>query len=364
MRRIAYFLMATLVVSNYGSAQLLPVNQKYQEQSQWCWAATSQAVLEYYSISRTQTEIAQYGTDGANIWNWLYGSSTSPTRNGVVLILNYFGSISSTAYAQWFTYEFICSELGNQRPIPIRWAWDGGGGHILVIHGAVDNLVYLMDPWYGPTINSYTWVREGSSHTWTHSLGLNTAPLPVELTSFTASTNNLSVELQWQTETEVNNYGFEIERSLKVEDEVWEKRGFVEGHGNSNSPKQYSFTDKNLIGGSRFSYRLKQIDNDGKFEYSDEIEVVLIPTIFELAQNYPNPFNPVTIIRYQLPTSSKVTLKIYDVLGNKVITMLNEEKEAGTYEFIFDASNYSSGVYFYRIQAGSFATTKKMVLLR
>ncbi len=140
--------------------------------------------------------------------------------------------------------------------------------------------------------------------------------------------------------------------------------GFIEGHGNSNSPKQYSFTDKNLIGGSRFSYRLKQIDNDGKFEYSDEVEIMLIPTIFELVQNYPNPFNPTTKIKYRLPASSKVTLKIYNVLGNEVITLLDDEKEAGTYEFIFNAGDYSSGVYIYSLQAGSFVETKKMVLMK
>jgi hypothetical protein len=140
--------------------------------------------------------------------------------------------------------------------------------------------------------------------------------------------------------------------------------GFIEGHGNSNSPKQYSFTDKNLIGESRFSYRLKQIDNDGTFEYSDEVEIMLIPTIFELVQNYPNPFNPTTKIKYRLPASSEVTLKIYNVLGNEVITLLNDEKEAGTYEFIFNAGDYSSGVYIYSLQAGSFVETKKMVLMK
>jgi hypothetical protein len=190
----------------------------------------------------------------------------------------------------------------------------------------------------------------------------NDIPLPVELVSFTADVNDLSVQLNWITETEVNNYGFNIERSVGAG--KWLKIGFVEGHGNSNSPKQYSFIDKNLIGGSRFSYRLKQIDNDGTFEYSDEVEVILIPTIFVLAQNYPNPFNPGTTIKYQLPASSKVTLKVYDVLGNEVIALLNEEKEAGTYEFIFNASNYSSGVYLYRLEAGSFVETKKMVLMK
>jgi hypothetical protein len=195
-----------------------------------------------------------------------------------------------------------------------------------------------------------------------YALASTSDPLPVELASFEAILTSGAVTLKWHTETEVNNYGFEVQR--KTEAEEWVAVGFIEGHGNSNSPKQYLFTDKNLNGGSRFSYRLKQIDNDGRFAYTNVVEVMLIPTIFELAQNYPNPFNPATIIRYQLPESSKVTLKIYDILGNEVITLLNEDKEAGIYEVIFNASNYSSGVYFYRIQAGSFVETKKMVLLK
>jgi len=118
------------------------------------------------------------------------------------------------------------------------------------------------------------------------------------------------------------------------------------------------------IASSKLYYRLKQIDFNGSFEYSDIVEVEIAPSVFLLAQNYPNPFNPTTTIKYQLPVSSNVTLKIYDVLGNEVATLLNEEKEAGTYEVMFEASNYSSGVYIYRLQAGFFVETKKMVLLR
>ncbi len=137
-------------------------------------------------------------------------------------------------------------------------------------------------------------------------------PVPVELTSFTANVRENNVMLEWATATEVNNYGFEIERQVGSSKAAgnWEMIKFVEGHGNSNSPKQYSFTDKNLIGGSLFKYRLKQIDNDGTYEYSDEIEVEIIPVEFALYQNYPNPFNPTTKIRYQLPRESKVIIKI------------------------------------------------------
>jgi hypothetical protein len=192
-------------------------------------------------------------------------------------------------------------------------------------------------------------------------------PLPVELTSFTSKLINDKVQLNWSTKTEVNNYGFDVERKLYAKgqtSDVWEKIGFVEGNGNSNSPKEYSYADINPIGGSKFNYRLKQIDNDGQFEYSDVVEVENVPTEFTLYQNYPNPFNPTTKIRYQLPKESNVTIKIYDVLGSEVATLLNENKEAGVYEVEFNVDNLSSGTYIYKINADNFVQTKKMVLLK
>jgi len=187
-------------------------------------------------------------------------------------------------------------------------------------------------------------------------------PLPVELTSFSAIIKDKSVTLNWRTETEVNNYGFEIQRSVQIS--KWEVLGFVEGHGNSNSPKQYSFTDINPVGGSNYSYRLKQIDTDGKFEYSDVVEVLLVPDEFFLSQNFPNPFNPSTTISYQVQTKSHIQLFIYDALGNKVAQLINEEKEQGTYEVEIDGSNLTSGIYFYQMKAGDFIQTKKMILLK
>ena len=193
------------------------------------------------------------------------------------------------------------------------------------------------------------------------------SPVPVELTSFTANVSKNKVMLEWETATEVNNYGFEIEKQISNSQSAesnWEMIEFIEGHGNSNSPKQYSFTDENLIGGSLFIYRLKQVDNDGTYEYSDEIEVEIVPAEFVLYQNYPNPFNPSTKIRYQLPRESKVIIKIYDILGSEVITLLNEKKEAGVYEVDFNASHLSSGTYIYRIVAGKFVETKKMLMIK
>ena len=195
------------------------------------------------------------------------------------------------------------------------------------------------------------------------------SPLPVELTSFSALTQNNSVNLTWETATEVNNYGFEIERTVVgTTHELslqWAKVGFVEGHGNSNSAKQYSYVDNSVRAGQSYSYRLKQIDFDGQFEYSNVVNVeVGVPMEFSLAQNYPNPFNPSTSIEYTVPSNEYVTLKVYDVLGNTVSTLVNENKEAGKYNVTFDASNLTSGIYFYSIQAGKFNQVKKMMLVK
>ena len=201
------------------------------------------------------------------------------------------------------------------------------------------------------------------------------APLPVELTSFTAtSTNSLTwgseVVLNWQTATEVNNYGFEVERARlrpKERDYAeasWETLGFVNGNGNSNSPKSYSFTDNSAISG-KYSYRLKQIDVDGKFEYSDVAEVTIgAPGKFELLQNYPNPFNPTTQISFALPLAAKVNLSVFNMLGQKVEELANHTFEAGVHAVQFNAASYSSGIYFYKLTTGNFLQIKKMMLLK
>ena len=191
--------------------------------------------------------------------------------------------------------------------------------------------------------------------------------LPVELTSFTAIKIGSTVKLSWSTITEINNYGFEVERKVgSPQSSVsnYEKIGFVEGNGNSNSTKNYSFEDRNLFA-DKYLYRLKQIDNDGQYEYSEIIEVDLgLPTKYELSQNFPNPFNPRTKISWQSPVSSHQTLKIYDILGNEVATLVDEFIEAGKYEIEFDASNLSTGIYFYKFQSGSFVESKKMILIK
>ena len=179
--------------------------------------------------------------------------------------------------------------------------------------------------------------------------------LPVELLPpFSLSELN-NVSLSWKTATEVNNNGFEVQRgvrSQKSEVSNWVKVGFVQGHGNSNSPKEYTYTDKNLTGGTKFIYRLKQIDNDGKYEYSNEVEVEVVPAKYELDQNYPNPFNPSTEIKYNLPGASRVTLNVYNIIGQQVANLVNGEVEAGFHSVTFNGSNLPSGTYIYRLQTG------------
>jgi hypothetical protein len=189
------------------------------------------------------------------------------------------------------------------------------------------------------------------------------AVVPVELASFTASVNENAVELSWITATEVNNSGFAVER--KTQNTEWENIGFVDGHGTTTEAQSYSFIDKDLSAGS-YSYRLKQIDFDGSFKYHVLAETIEIGSIrtFALAQNYPNPFNPATIINYQIPVEGQVSLKVYDMLGNEVATLVNEMKTAGEYQVDFNAAALSSGIYFYRLQAGNFVETKRMMLMK
>jgi hypothetical protein len=194
--------------------------------------------------------------------------------------------------------------------------------------------------------------------------------VPVELISFTALSKEYGVELKWKTSSEINNMGFELERS-KVKSQnskelTWEKIGFIEGRGTTTEIQHYSFTDDLTVNHHlTLCYRLKQIDFNGTYTYSNLIEVELNPiTDFKVEQNYPNPFNPATVIGYQLSVNSFVSLKVYDLLGNEVRTLVNEYKRAGSYEADFDASGLSSGIYYYQLKAGEFNQVKKMLLVK
>ncbi len=202
--------------------------------------------------------------------------------------------------------------------------------------------------------------------------------VPVELTSFTADVHGKQITLSWQTGTETNNKGFEIQRSVRKDSfgedggqkpdvgnqDGWEDIGFVEGNGTSAETHTYSFTDKNVIPG-KYYYRLNQIDFDGTSEYSKAVQVeVTAPDMFSLRQNYPNPFNPTTTIKYSIPSDQEVRLNIYNLLGEKVTALVDGLQKAGQHEVRFNASKYTSGVYMYKLEAGSQSTIRKMILMK
>ncbi len=190
--------------------------------------------------------------------------------------------------------------------------------------------------------------------------------VPVELTSFTASSISGNVELNWTTATEKNNKGFEVERKVNRD---YITVGFVSGNGTTTEVKNYNFIDKNLMPGKYF-YRLKQVDFDGTYEYSKAIEVeVAQPTEFALNQNYPNPFNPSTKINFSLSVDSKVTLSVFNILGQKVATLINGNLSAGNHSAVFNANSMQSGIYLVKIEANgnngqNFSSIKKMTLMK
>jgi hypothetical protein len=192
-------------------------------------------------------------------------------------------------------------------------------------------------------------------------------PLPVEFPIYNASVINNTVKLNWETVSETNNRGFEIQRKRNNENYII--LGFVEVNGNTTSWSQYSFIDENVEPGL-YLYRLKQVDFDGSFTYWASLEVYIsAPLVFSLEQNYPNPFNPTTTIRFTIPQNERretqdVSLKVFDILGNKIATLVNEEKQEGSYEVEFDGDGLPSGIYIYQLIAQNYIKTLKMMFIK
>jgi hypothetical protein len=220
------------------------------------------------------------------------------------------------------------------------------------------------------------WVEQGivsaSAADWT--LSPSGSPLPIQLASFTATTlSNGQVRLNWTTLTETNNYGFEVQKSANTPTNYQTiPNSFIPGHGTTVVPQYYTFTDVNATPG-RWYYRLKQIDLDGTVHYSDGTQVDIltgvggegtVPTAYEVSQNYPNPFNPSTTIDFAMPERGQVTLKIYNLLGQEVATLINGELSAGRHGVQWNAAGVASGVYLYQLKAGSFVETRKLTLAK
>ena len=201
----------------------------------------------------------------------------------------------------------------------------------------------------------------------------NGGPLPVEMTAMTAQAGARDVTISWKTSTETDNYGFEVERravpgspTLNIEPGTWNTIGFVQGAGTSTSPKEYSFADESVPPG-RYAYRIKQIDQGGSFSYTAalEVEVGLAPKLLKLSENYPNPFNPTTVIEFTIPEDGHVSLRLYDMTGQAVMTMVDEERSAGVYhQMTINASRLSSGTYFARLEFGGTQLTRRMLLVK
>ena len=288
------------------------------------------------------------------------------------------GSLNVISTIRYYQTSLISGTAASGGTVKITFGADDGvtdNSTLVVAQSATVNGTYTT---LGRSTSDATSVTSAS---YNPSLGAflllgdtGTNPLPVELTSFTRDIVGKKVKLYWQTATEVNNYGFEVQRltvsnqllanSQELNANGWSKIGFVEGHGNSNSPKNYSCTDE-PFGGKEFKYRLKQIDFDGTFEYSNELTAVFEDvTSFALEQNYPNPFNPVTKIGYTIPQRSTVKLRVYNMLAQLETELVNESQEAGHYQVIFNGSNLPSGTYFYKLEAGKFVEVRKFLLIK
>jgi len=268
------------------------------------------------------------------------------------------GSGSFTNIGSAITWGTITNSAGNPQT-----AIDLSGISALQDVPSGTTITFRLVIW-GGTGSSGTWYLNDPSGTSGDDFIIQgTTPLPVKLSLFNSNVKTNNIFLNWITSEEENNSGFDIERK-RVNGE-WKKIGFVHGNGTKNSESYYSFEDRNLATG-KYHYRLKQIDYNGNYEYFDleGIVEVGVPSKFNLSQNYPNPFNPVTKINYDLPVSGLVTLTIYDILGKEVTTIVNEFKEAGYYSVSFDASELTSGVYFYKLVSGNNSAVKKLVVLK
>jgi len=192
--------------------------------------------------------------------------------------------------------------------------------------------------------------------------------IPVELTSFSAVQEGENIKLDWATATETNNQQFEILRRTINEERIdeWILVGYREGKGTTTEPQHYSYIDDiSGINATAFEYRLKQVDFDGSYSFSEVIRVDNIaPAEFSLEQNYPNPFNPSTEIKFSIPQTTNITLRVFDIMGREVVTLIDEQMEAGKHSIVFNAANLSSGVYYYTIITENFIQTNKMILLK
>jgi hypothetical protein len=289
--------------------------------------------------------------------NWIQKSNGLPLAAGLLL--------RSAAIRPLFDNQFYLGLDGGGGVNIGVWATTDGGDNWLSFNGGTMLSTYTVRALvFNPTGNHTLFAGRASA---TANLGgvyeYTFSIVPVELVSFSAEVYSGNVNLSWITATEINNSGFQIERRNTGNDE-WTNIGFVNGNGSSTETRYYSFTDNSVSVGN-YSYRLKQVDYNGNYTYSKEVEVTILPVSeFTLKQNYPNPFNPSTRIAFSIPKTSFVSLKVFDILGNEINTLVNGDLTEGSYEVEFIGKDLPSGVYFYNLTAGDFSKTMKMNLLK
>ena len=310
------------------------------------------------------------GTDGDIYAQRLEASGTVWSANGIV-ICNAAGEQSDPVIAPTSETDgaIICwdDNRGSDRDIYGQKVGSDGtlsrtaNGEVLSNASGNQTVPAVVSDGADGAIVVWTDTRNSTMDVYTQRMLANFI-LPVELVSFSASLFDQTITLRWSTATEVDNFGFEIERQ-NGNNLMWIAAGFVKGCGTSNARKEYMFRDR-VGSGNVVRYRLKQIDRNGSVAYSGTLSVNLGPSGFGLSRNFPNPCNPSTTISYTIPTRSHVRLSVFNTLGQKVVELVHGEKEAGSYNVTFDASRLASGVYFYRLQAGSFVQTKKLVVVK
>jgi len=317
------------------------------------------AVKTSYSDGPSNTTVALLERTGINTWN-VYSVTNSAATRPIALLDDTNNKI----------YVLYTTNYGtSDSDIDYKWSTTTNisfSSAINLTSGSFNDVTSTKQNFTNEVVILYA----TSSDEW-NGVKTEMTPVPVELAYFSGTVNGNKVELRWRTETEVNNYGFNIESRVPLnpsqggEDGDWITIAFVEGHGNSNSPKYYDYTDSYITLAGRYKYRLKQIDNDGTFEYSNVVTVdVVTPNNFYLSQNYPNPFNPVTRIDFTIPERQHLSLRVYNTLGELMTELVNEIKEPGSYSVTFDASILPGGIYFYRLSAGKYSIAKKMSLLK
>jgi photosystem II stability/assembly factor-like uncharacterized protein len=304
------------------------------------------------SISPTVEGWAHRTTDGGNTWSSRILSTPYPIR-----VINFFDS------------QFGIAQ-GGEVNSGVGGIWESIDGGITWNEAQTTGLEMGSLDWQRVSADSIDvwsvgYTSSGGFHSVVYKKRFGYAIVPVELTSFTANISGNDVILNWTTASETNNRGFEVQRSeIGSQKSDWKAVGFVGGFGTTTESKSYSFTDNNISSG-KYSYRLKQVDFDGSYKYSNIVEVeVNSVNEFALIQNYPNPFNPSTQINFNIPHDEFVSLKVYNSLGQEVANLVNEMSKAGSHEVTFNASNLSSGIYYYRIEAGKNISVKKMALLK